>query len=120
MKINGHKVKRIKFVELDDIKETKINPQAMFEHIDDVEDLLFLTLLCGVTKDIETPDGKRITSEEIKYLPPLVASELLGKSGVSDGDAVKFLADVQAGENKIFEKYWTKYSEVVKEITGGK
>lgn len=32
----------------------------------------------------------------------------------------ELIDDVQAGKNKLFEKYWAKYSEVVKKIAGGK
>lgn len=126
MKINGHKVKKIKVVDMDKIdgiKEVKfINPGALVEHMDDMEDLLFLTVLCGSVKDedIEMSDGTHITSEEAKLLPLIVTSAVLGELGVSGNDLDKFIDDVQAGKNKLFEKYWAKYSEAVKKIAGDK
>ncbi|MCT3602221.1 hypothetical protein, partial [Lactobacillus acidophilus] len=103
------------------IKEVKfINPGALVEHVDDVEELLLLTLLCSSIKDVEMGSGKRVSNKEAMYLPSFVVCELLGKLGVSGNDIDKFIDDVQAGKNKLFEKYWAKYSEVVKKIAGGK
>lgn len=124
MKINGHKVKKIKVVDMDKIdgiKEVKfINPGALVKHMDGVEELLLLTLLCSQIKDVEMKNGKHVSNKEAMYLPSFVACELLGKLGVSSKDIDKFIDDVQAGKNKVFEKYWAKYSEFVKKIAGGK
>lgn len=121
MEINGHKVKRIKEINLDDIdgiKEVNIDPMALIEHIDDVEDFLLLTLLCASIKDAEMESGKHVSNKEAMYLPSFVASELVGKLGVSSKDIDKFIDDVQAGKNKVFEKYWNKYSSLIEKYAG--
>lgn len=122
MKINGHKVKRIKAVNLDNIdgiQEVKyINPGALIEHMDDVEDFLLLTLLCASIKDAEMESGKHVSAKEAMYLPSFAAGELLGKLGVSAKDIDEFIDDTQAGKNKVFEKYWNKYSSLIEKYAG--
>lgn len=124
MKINGHKVNKIKVVDMDKIdgiKEVKfINPGALVKHMDDVEELLLLTFLCSSIEDAEMESGEHVSKKEAMYLPSFVACELLDKLGVDNNDIDKFIDDVQAGKNKFFEKYWAKYSKVVKKIAGGK
>lgn len=119
MKINGHKVKRIKAINLDDIegiKETNLNPVAMFEHIDEIEEVLTLNFLCGVIDKVEVSDGTKITGEDLRHLSAVAATALLGKLGFGQDDAKKLINDVESGENDLFDKYWTKYKDSVKAI----
>lgn len=121
MEINGHKVKRIKAINLDDIegiKETDLNPVAMFEHIDEIEEVLTLNFLCGVIDKVEVSDGTKITGEDLRHLSAYAATALLGKLGLGfdQDDAKKLINGVESGENDLFDKYWTKYKDRVKAI----
>lgn len=119
MKINGHKVKRIKAINLDDIegiKETDLNPVAMFEHIDEIEEVLTLNFLCGVIDKVEVSDGTKITGEDLRHLSAYAATELLGKLGFNQEDAKELIDGVESGENDLFDKYWKRFSDRVKSI----
>lgn len=119
MEINGHKVKRIKAINLDDIegiKETNLNPVAMFEHIDEIEEVLTLNFLCGVIDKVEVSDGTKITGEDLRHLSAYAATELLGKLGFDQDDAKKLINGVESGENDLFDKYWKRFSDRVKSV----
>ena len=123
MEINGHKVKRIKAINLDDIegiKETDLNPVAMFEHIDEIEEVLTLNFLCGVIDKVEVSDGTKMTGEHLRHLSAYAATELLGKLGFNQEDAKEFIDGVENGENDLFndlfDKYWKRFSDRVKSV----
>lgn len=119
MEINGHKVKRIKAINLDDIegiKETDLNPVAMFEHIDEIEEVLTLNFLCGVIDKVEVSDGTKITGEDLRHLSAYAATELLGKLGFNQEDAKELIDGVKSEENDLFDKYWKRFSDRVKSI----
>lgn len=119
MKINGHEIKRIKAINLDDIegiKETNLNPVAMFEHIDEIEEVLTLNFLCGVIDKVEVSDGTKITGEDLRHLSAYAATELLGKLGFNQEDAKELIDGVESGENDLFDKYWKRFSDRVKRV----
>ena len=119
MEINGHKVKRIKAINLDDIegiKETDLNPVAMFEHIDETEEVLTLNFLCGVINKVEVSDGTKITGEDLRHLSACAATELLGKLGFNQEDAKELIDGAESGENDLFDKYWKRFSDRVKSV----
>lgn len=119
MEINGHKVKRIKAIYLDDIegiKETDLNPVAMFEHIDEIEEVLTLNFLCGVINKVEVSDGTKNTGEYLRHLSAYAATELLGKLGFNQEDTKELIDGVESGENDLFDKYWKRFSDRVKRV----
>lgn len=116
MKINGHKVKRIKAINLDDIegiKETNLNPVAMFEHIDEIEEVLLLAVINGSAEEFDYK-GYHVDANGFRHLSALATSELLGKLGFDDDMFKNFLIDVKSDNIDLFSKYWDKFGYLVK------
>ena len=88
----------------------------MFEHIDEIEEVLTLNFLCGVIDKVEVSDGTKITGEDLRHLSAYAATELLGKLGFNQEDAKEFIDGVESGENDLFDKYWKRFSDRVKSV----
>lgn len=88
---------------------------AMIKNTDEIIDFLLLVILCGGIEGAKAPNGKMIDNDDINFLPPIAASDLLGKLN-SDPDFLKnFCLDPQA-KSKVFGKYWEKYADDVEDL----
>lgn len=88
---------------------------AMIKNTDEIIDFLLLVILCGGIEGAKAPNGKMIDNDDINLLPPIAASDLLGKLN-SDRDFLKnFYLDPQA-KSKVFGKYWEKYADDVEDL----
>ena len=88
---------------------------AMIKNTDEIIDFLLLVILCGGIEGAKAPNGKMIDNDDINLLPPIAASDLLGKL-YSDPDFLKnFYLDPQA-KSKVFGKYWEKYADDVEDL----
>ena len=89
----------------------KIRYIRLVDNADEVIDFLLLVILCGGIEGAKAPNGKMIDNDDINLLPPIAASDLLGKLN-SDPD---FCLDPQA-KSKVFGKYWEKYADDVEDL----
>lgn len=88
---------------------------AMIKNTDEIIDFLLLVILCGGIEGAKAPNGKMIDNDDINLLPPIAASDLLGKLN-SDPDFLKnFCLDPQA-KSKVFGKYWEKSADDVEDL----
>lgn len=69
----------------------KIRYIRLVDNADEVIDFLLLVILCGGIEGAKAPNGKMIDNDDINFLPPIAASDLLGK-------------------------YWEKYADDVEDL----
>lgn len=88
---------------------------AMIKNTDEIIDFLLLVILCGGIKGAKAPNGKMIDNDDINLLPPIAASDLLGKLNPDPDFLKNFYLDPQA-KSKVFGKYWEKYADDVEDL----
>ena len=81
----------------------------------EIEEVLFLAILCGGMEKVVTPDGKTIDGKDLRYLPAFAAIDLLNDLEDDPDYLYKFFLSPE-DKSRIFGKYWEKYSSQVKEI----
>ena len=69
----------------------KIRYIRLVDNADEVIDFLLLVILCGGIEGAKAPNGKMIDNDDINLLPPIAASDLLGKLN-PDPDFLKISA----------------------------
>ena len=88
---------------------------AMIKNTDEIIDFLLLVILCGGIEGAKAPNGKMIDNDDINFLPPIAASDLLGKLNPDPDFLKNFYLDPQA-KSKVFGKYWEKYADDVEDL----
>ena len=92
-----------------------IRHSAMIKNADEIIDFLLLVILCGGIEGAKAPNGKMIDNDDINFLPPIAASDLLGKLN-SDPDFLKNFCLDQQAKSIVFGKYWEKYADDVEDL----
>ena len=82
----------------------KIRYIRLVDNADEVIDFLLLVILCGGIEGAKAPNGKMIDNDDINFLPPIAASDLLGKLNPDPDFLKNFYLDPQA-KSKVFGKY---------------
>lgn len=90
----------------------KIRYIRLVDNADEVIDFLLLVILCGGIEGAKAPNGKMIDNDDINFLPPIAASDLLGKLN-PDPD---FLKNFYLDKSQVFGKYWEKYADDVEDL----
>lgn len=88
---------------------------AMIKNADEIIDFLLLVILCGGIEGAKAPNGKMIDNDDINFLPPIAASDLLGKLNPDPDFLKNFCLDPQA-KSKVFGEYWEKYADDVEDL----
>ena len=92
-----------------------IRHSAMIKNADEIIDFLLLVILCGGIEGAKAPNGKMIDNDDINFLPPIAASDLLGKLNPDPDFLKNFCLDPQA-KSKVFGEYWEKYADDVEDL----